>query len=233
MTATEEIVASPDATRKRAAPKRVAKRRAPATRKKVAKTRMDGKTALLPPRRKPDSLKRALPLKRKYRFEPLSEGHLKYCWAAYRRGGFANLIDADLDATEFTSRFLSVAGQFSMQGGELVAVLGPTPKGDIPIAIVAINYDGGERRYPIAFPHVEWFPEASDRNKVEAGVRFFLELKRRKTAIVLARHERDKETRETRYFNHLCKYGLLRPVGHLRDHFAEGVNAMIYETVGH
>lgn len=183
--------------------------------------------------RKPDSLKRSRALKRKYMFEPLAEGHLKYCWAAYRRGCFDYLVAPGLEATEFTNRFLNMAAGVVSRGGEIVVCIGPTPNGEIPIAVVAINYDGFDLPYPAAFPHAEWFPEASDRNKIEAGLQFFLKLKETKRGVILVRHTRGKKTPEVRYYEHLAKYGIVRPVGHMRDYYEPGVSAMIFETTGH
>lgn len=76
------------------------------------------------------------------------------------------------------------------------------------------------------YPHVDWFPEASARNKIECIVHYLQEIKRVIHANVVSRPE------DVHFFDHICKYGLLRRVGTLRKYHPDGANAELYETVG-
>jgi len=76
-----------------------------------------------------------------------------------------------------------------------------------------------------AEPHAVWMPWASPRDILQTSVYFLNELKGEARFLITAR-EADRT-----FFDHLCKYGLIRTVGKLRDHYAKGKHAMLYQSV--
>lgn len=75
-------------------------------------------------------------------------------------------------------------------------------------------------------PHVEWFPWSSDRAKLEACVAFLNKLRKTHLALLHIHLE------ERGFFDHMCRYGILRRVGTVQDYFREDVHAAHYQTRG-
>lgn len=140
-------------------------------------------------------------------------------WAAYRRGSLED-IKQGLSAEEFkiaAFKYIN-AVRYEIDGvrqGDLWAVVM-----DIPIGVVGVHFDGN-----VAFPHVSWFPEASPRNKVEAGVMFIDQLKKEYLVLITGPEG------NAPYWRHLAKYGLLRGVGKIRDFYGKGEGAMMFQSV--
>lgn len=129
-----------------------------------------------------------------------------------------------LDPTEFTVRMMEIALGIIQAGGMVVAGL----VHDVPVAMATVkqNDDGN-----LLFPHTVWFPEATARNKLELGLKLFMELKKNHTVLVPARTPRGEKSADVRYFEHLCNYGVLRRVGTLRDYFGWADNAVLFQAV--
>jgi hypothetical protein len=107
-------------------------------------------------------------------------------------------------------------------GLEVITLFAQTAQhGEIPVGLAFIQYQG-----KTAWPHAIWFPDASVRNKMEITAAFFIELK--KNHEILITSERKNEP----WFNHLCKYGLIRKVGKLHDWWGKKDHAMLYHSVG-
>lgn len=159
----------------------------------------------------------------------MADDHIKYAWAAYRRGAFKQAEDYfpdGLDRDSFLVRFVEMANEAMANGIEVWTVFGKTSYGIIPIALLTIQFS----RYPVgrlAQPHVVWYPEASPRNKIEAGVLMLRELKKESMILIASADD------VLPYHRHLAKYGLLRSVGKLRDYRGEGQHAMLFQSVGH
>lgn len=162
-------------------------------------------------------------MKRGVGFEPLTDKHLPYAWAAYKRGAFDDkeLFPEGLNSAEFTDRVREYHALILAANSKLWAVVAHTPHGLIPVGMVGVHYDGN-----LAFPHVTWFPEASRRNKIEGGVAFIRDLKKTHMVIITG------PEKWAPYWRHLAKYGLLRAVGKIRDYYAPGDHAMMFQSVG-
>lgn len=168
-------------------------------------------------RRKP-RLKRSRLLKRKgINFKLISDEDFRYLWAGYRRGVFENLPDfkEELTAEEFSNRMADNIKVVKNHGGMVWIVVK-----EIPIGVVSVA-----PMFKYSEPHVTWFPEATSRDKIQASVMFLTELKEQVSFLITAR-EADRT-----FFDHLCKYGLMRTVGKLRDHFEKGEHAMLFQSV--
>lgn len=94
-----------------------------------------------------------------------------------------------------------------------------------PIGLIATQYATvyGRRR---AFPHAWWFKEGTARQRLECSLRFLLNLKKTNLIVIEATEA------NWLFFEHLCKYGLLRRVGTLRDAYGAGGRSAIYQGVG-
>lgn len=151
--------------------------------------------------------------------------HIPYAWAAYRRGAFDVIpdLEPDMDAMAFSAWLTEKLSALIAGGGEAIAVLADTPNhGRIPTGLAVIEYDGN-----LAYPHVLWYPDASPRSKLEATLAFMIRLKKNKLVLVRG------ADRDVGYLSHLCKYGVMRKVGKIRDYFADGTHATLFQSVGH
>jgi hypothetical protein len=152
----------------------------------------------------------------------LTEKHEPYVWAAYKRGAL-DFLEEGLDQKAFDRKFWEYLDMIERAGSELYAVLGKVEgHGTIPIGIVGVHYDGNT-----AFPHVDWFPEATPRLKIEAGVIFIHGLKSKFMVLIIGPQEWEP------YWKHLGHYGLLRKVGTLKDYYGKDKHAGFFQSVGH
>lgn len=146
--------------------------------------------------------------------------HFPYVWAAYQKGAFegSDFFAPGLNAKEFETVLAQVVERFLTKGlSEIVTVMG-----EVPLAMISVEYSDR-----LALPHAYWFPWATPRNKVETGVKFFIQLKKNNLVLITVKDEVD-----VKYFQHLCKYGLLRAVGKIRDYYPDGEGAMLFQSVG-
>jgi hypothetical protein len=90
----------------------------------------------------------------------------------------------------------------------------------IPIAVFSVV-----PMFKYVEPHITWFPEASSRDRLEGSVKFLCELKREIPFLIVSRQ------RDRTFFEHLCKYGVIRTVGKLRDHYGKGGHASLFQSV--
>jgi hypothetical protein len=151
---------------------------------------------------------------------PLADEHLKYVWAAYRRGAFKAIpafVD-DLDPTKFRELFFALVGQVLRDGGEVWVAVSPT--GKIPIGVIIGNLKGIYME-----PHAIWFPEATIRNKLEVLLRFLIDMKGAYKLIIWVTEP------DWRFFDHLCKYGVLRTVGKYRKFLPDDADCYLFQGV--
>lgn len=118
---------------------------------------------------------------------------------------FADEFAPDLDRDAFTVEAILKIQGIMRSDGEVFSLVAPTRHGPIPVGVV-VEF----RWYGYWWPHADWFPEASPRNRVEAAVSFFAATKAERPKIVAC------EMQYVPFFDHVCKYGVLRPVGTLR-----------------
>lgn len=152
----------------------------------------------------------------------MGDEHLKYLWAAYRRGAFekSHIIDPGFDPDGFKASLLAFAGRIFQAGGELFVFMGHTPLGVLPVGLTIKLVNG-----IYCEPHVVWFPEASGRNRLELALGFLVELKRRYKVLLWVREA------NWNLYDHLCKYGVIRTVGKVKGYFPDGENAFLFQGV--
>jgi hypothetical protein len=151
---------------------------------------------------------------------------MKYVWAAYKRGAIKGpLFPEGLEPADFRAKLADLAIKLIRGNGEITILVGKTAHGQIPLGLVITVLAVGGDHAPCASSHVQWFPEASARNKLECGARFLVDLKETVNVSISAAE------RDWPFYAHLCKYGILRPVGKYRKWFMDGGDAMLYQAV--
>lgn len=153
----------------------------------------------------------------------MGEAHLRWLYRAYKRGELAHFpLAADMEPLEFRDAVLAILATVNATNGALFAFMNAL---DMPIGVVGIQVAPVMDRLR-AFPHAVWFSEASTRQRIECALKFLLDLKRTHLVVIEAKEP------DWPFFEHLCKYGLLRRVGTLRDAYGAGGRAAIYQSVG-
>jgi len=150
-------------------------------------------------------------LKRDNSFRYFAKEDMKYLWAAYKKDGLPALPE-NLNKEEFTDLVTEFLSGFS----EVFIIESPTIRGKIPVAIITTLVTSRTE------PNVDWFPWASNRNKLEAAA-YFLSKMRKRPILIWA----NKET--TPYFTRLAQYGVLRRIGKAHK-FVDGQDQMIFQT---
>ncbi len=128
------------------------------------------------------------------------EEDFKWFWAAYKKGTWEGVMEDDLSQIEFVEFMLN---QFS-EASDLYTIY--FEKKVIGLVIVTGRIFGSTR---YVRPFINWFPWATNRNKLEGAVKTILEL--RKSLPVLV----DVGTDLSKFVTHIAKYGILRRVGKL------------------
>src|SRR3990172_8443150 len=102
-------------------------------------------------------------------------------------------------------------------GGDAFIAISKTPRGEIPIGLCAMTMSQGQ-----AWPHVFWFPEATIRGRLECTLKFLVALKEKVNVVI------PSPSGDVAFFDHLCKYGVLRRIGTGRGWFGAS-DATLFE----
>ena len=129
-------------------------------------------------------------------------------------------LPKDLQAPEFRQMTLDTIAESIKWGWNFVVFIAKTSAGMIPIGIVRLATE--EWRIE---PEFSWFPEASLRNRLECVAKWLVSCKGRHLVLVYA------SPRDTTFWTHLAKYGLLRRVGTMRHYERDGENAAVFQSV--
>lgn len=146
---------------------------------------------------------------------------MKWLYAAYRKGAFK--LPDGLSQEDFVSAVMVETLGFE----EIYTLFAPLyeeshHRGEkVPIGLVGANFN--QHRMEV---HAVWLPWASRRNILEASLKFLNFMRARHLVLIFVR----KETRH--FFEHLCRYGVLRNVGVIDDYWA-GASAWVFHTRGY
>lgn len=146
---------------------------------------------------------------------PTDADDMKYLYAAWRLGGEGPLsvIEADNTPEAFTAAFADHASSRFQTAYTMLAT--PPNKPNMPVGVVFGIMPFYQQ--PIMwFGDFLWFPWASKRNKLEASVHFLNQM--RKSYAMIGFCEQDA----IRFFEHICRYGVLRRAGTVFDMFEDG-----------
>ena len=145
-------------------------------------------------------------------------------WAAYKEGSFPEdgRFPPGLSPTEFQTEAVIMLRELIQSGNEGATLL---DRSGTPVGFVTVWMKHNPAEAPQFCPHVNWFAWVTPRNKLECALNFLIEMKKEALGILVI------EPENWRFFEHLCKYGLLRRVGTFRGYWADGRDAAIFETV--
>ncbi len=127
-----------------------------------------------------------------------------------------------MDVGRFSAKLADIAMENLRLGNEIV--IGMVK---IPMALISVEYSGS-----LATPHVVWFPEATPRIKLEGGLRLFIELKSKGLVLAEILEKRGEKNNDVKFHEHLCKYGVIRRIGTIRDRHGPGLNSILFQSVG-
>jgi hypothetical protein len=145
---------------------------------------------------------------------------MRYLWRAYRRGELPDM-PVDLDIPAFQAKIMEVMARVLLSG-EMIMFVNHQEE---PVGMATISYQSVHERRR-AFPHFWWFTEGKPRQRLEIVLRFLLNLKKANLVVIEAKEA------NWPFFEHLCKYGVLRRVGTIRDAYGAGGRSAIYQGVG-
>ena len=132
-----------------------------------------------------------------------------------------------MDVAEFTAKLAGLSMEMMRAGHEVAIGLARKGGETIPVVLVSIEYAGA-----VATPHAVWFPEASPRNHLELGLKLFMSLKKQHLVLTNIRSRKGEKSADVKFHEHLCKYGVLRRVGTIRDYYEANVNSVVFQSVG-
>ena len=145
---------------------------------------------------------------------------MKYLYAAWKLGKTPlTAIEANTPE-EFAAQFTDHVAERYHVAYTLMAA--PPNKDVMPVGVVfGIKPFHGE---PVMWlGDFIWFPWASIRNKLEAAVHFMNQIRKELTIVGFC------EPEAINFFEHICRYGVLRRAGTVFDMIGEGPRA-IYQT---
>lgn len=163
-------------------------------------------------------------LKRFVEFRPMEDEHLRYAYAAYKKGGLDALLapftEHDMTPPEFRDAFINHAQLY--YDDIWVFYANSLRREYEPVGFVGTSRT--KVRQPVFIVDTIWFPWASPRNRVESMVNWLNE--RRKEDIVTEY----AQMKDKAFFEHICRHGIMRRVGTKHNFYPDG-NAAEFETV--
>lgn len=139
----------------------------------------------------------------------MDDSDLPYVWGAYKMGHYD--WPPGLDVEGMKGEVARLLGQCDEA---YTAVIDGRPAG------IALATFAGRRMEP----HVDWFPWATKRNKVECAIRFFIEMRKDYKVLIFA------TAADQGFFDVMCRYGVIRRVGTLHKYGDDLSDAKLYES---
>lgn len=152
---------------------------------------------------------------------PTDADDVKYLYAAWRLGSTPlQAIETENDPEAFTEAFGNHIAERFQTAFTMLAT--PPGKNTMPVGVVfgILPFHGQPVMW---FGDFIWFPWASRRNKLEAAVHFLNQMRKQYCMIGFC------EPEAIRFFEHICRYGVLRRAGTVFDMLEEGARG-IFQT---
>lgn len=144
---------------------------------------------------------------------------MRYFWAAYQMGMWSDLFQENLNRGQFQNSVYELLGSCDMEWVLEV----PAENGLRPVGIVVADFrfmgNGIE-------PHVDWFPWATARNRLEASLTYLKEVGKRYKVFIYA------TAPNQRFWEHVHRYNVLKKGCKITDCYGAGDDAMMYYTPG-
>ena len=146
-------------------------------------------------------------------------------YLGYQRGAFGEFIEMNPEMAELDmDGFAELLVRFS-QSAELWVSLSRSPsfpnRDRVPVGLWIVF----PRQDHMIEPHVLWMPWATDRNKLDGMLRFFVDQRIDKEIAVFG------ETRFRKFWLRLAQYGVLSRVGTWPAYFPNGDTAEVWRVV--
>lgn len=144
---------------------------------------------------------------------------MRWLWAAYRMGTWNTVLQEGLSQSEFKEVVIDILGQVEYDWVFDVK----TDKGLRPVGLVTAQqrFEGNAIE-----PHVDWFPWATARNRLECSIQFLRDIGR-EVKIFLYVEEKDEK-----FWNRVWQYKVLKKGCKIHDCYGTGRDAMMYYTPG-
>lgn len=156
-------------------------------------------------------------LKTEITFREPGPEDLKWLWAAYKMGDFDDAIVPDIEQEDFAATLETLLLRYDW--GTIAVAKIPGKDEPVPVGLFVVQ---GEDR--VVSPHVRWFSWAKPRVRLAGAAKFLIELKKDAIGLIYA------EYKDKRFFEQLCKYGIIRRVGTMHNFYGEGQRAALFET---
>ena len=144
---------------------------------------------------------------------------LRWLWAAYQKGVWNDVLAEGLSQADFKNTVIEILGAVEFDWVFEVR----TDKGLRPVGLVTAQSRFAGRAIK---PHVDWFPWASPRNRLECGIQFVKEIGREVKIFLYIKEKDDK------LWNRVWQYKVLKKGCKIHDCYASGEDAMMYYTPG-
>ncbi|MEE9158905.1 MAG: hypothetical protein V3U60_11025 [Gammaproteobacteria bacterium] len=156
---------------------------------------------------------------RKVVFRPIDDGDMRWLWAAYQMGTWNDVLTEGLSRDEFSTTVVDLLG--AVHHDWMVEV--PAGKGLRPIGVItAMDRFAGHG----IEPHVDWFPWASTRNKLEVSVQFLLKIGHDVKIHLYIREEDQK------FWHRVWQYKVIKNGCKISGCYGVGHDAIYYNTPG-
>jgi len=156
---------------------------------------------------------------RKPKVREIQNHHLRWLWAAYKLGAFAEVVPEGLDDNGFEEAIVDLLA--SVDFGWVIEAQGE--EGLRPVGVVLGQSRAAGRGVE---PHVDWFPWATTRNRLEGIAVFLRDVSKQLKIFVFA------EEGDTRFWSWYNKRRMLVGGGRVIDYFSRGEHAYLYYTAG-
>lgn len=156
-------------------------------------------------------------LKRASDVSPIEEEHIKYLWAAYKKGALSDIFDGtDLNARDFKNSLEDIV----LSNFDAAWIISCN-EDDLPCGLVLGNWH--PLKDDVMFiSMIAWFPWATKRNIVEGTIRFLDDVRKELSLIGYASMEHKN------LYDVAARHGVVRRVGTTHNFKEEPV--AIYET---
>ena len=142
---------------------------------------------------------------------------MKWLWASYQMGVWADLFPENLSREEFRDKVWEILSMVDLEWMLEVK----SENGLRPIGVVFAEYRFAGHGIE---PHVEWFPWATPRNKLESAVAFLKEVGKQHKVFLYIRDE------DLRLWEHVWSYKVLKKACNISDCYGRGVKATMFYT---
>jgi hypothetical protein len=174
--------------------------------------------------RRPKKYRLSRTLKRFVEFRPMDDEHVRYVYAAYRKGALDGLsvdFKPEMPAPAFKEAFY---GHVARMYDDAWVLYATSQRGAYePVGYVAVTTT--KVAQPLFIADTIWFPWASSRNRIESMVNWINEMRRDNLITEYA------QMKDKRFFEHICRHGIMRRVGTKHGLYPDGPAAE-FESVG-